>query len=291
MRTSALLFTENGHPMERFARVLKSLQIPGTDLQSIDAAFQARFFQKKAGTNEPLERWDLEKVVVECPEHLLRQQLGDVGFIHKTFPTQKTYEYAAWPGALVTRAAGRFLDLIEAWKSGVRWNQTIVFGGKRTLNPEKENVDQCLQAIVLESDEEYARNSWKGINPETELDMMTWMWHVIDMPPELRRMGATFVDAPMKPPASPEGKPVRPNTEDTILTWLNGEPAPKPGSILVSSGAPYGMAQNEAFWMLLGDKGFTIETFGHCVPSGLGLEVLLREVAGTVNRIRKARKS
>ena len=90
----------------------------------------------------------------------------------------------------------------------------------------------------------------------------------------------------MKPPAKEGGPPVRPTTEDTVLEWLKSNP--KPGPVLLSSGAPYGMAMDEAFWMLLEPHGFTVETFGHAAPD-LPIENLMREVAGTVNRIRRAR--
>lgn len=99
----------------------------------------------------------------------------------------------------------------------------------------------------------------------------------------MRDVRAIFIDAPMKPAPKEGGQPVRPNTEDTILHWLETE-KPEPGSMLVSSGAPYGMAQDEAFQALLGPLGFSIETFGHVAPN-LPIENFMREVAGCVNRI------
>ena len=58
--------------------------------------------------------------------------------------------------------------------------------------------------------------------------------------------------------------------------------------MLVSSGAPYGMAQDEAFWMILAPHKHTVETFGHAAPE-FPVETLMREVAGCVHRIRRAR--
>lgn len=293
MRTSANLFTDNNLPTERLARLLKDLRLPYDTLTKIDDGLQVAFFQKKE-SGEARERWELETVIVECPESTIRSRLAELGFLTKTVPRQKHYDRAAWPGALVTRAAVRLFDLIEAWNSGVRWDEMVVFGGKRALIPEKESVTQCIKALretglITSEDDESFRRQWAWIdNPPTELDMMQWIWYC-SVPTEMAAsIRVNFVDAPIKPPVTEGGAPVRPNTEDTIIAWER-DCSPSPGTMLVSSGAPYGMAQNEAFWMLLGPKEHSIETFGHAVPTGLGLEVILRELAGCVNRIRRAR--
>lgn len=293
MRTSANLFSNDNQPTERFEHLLKNLRLPYGTLEEIDDGLQTAFFQKK-DNGEAKERWELARVTVECPEYKIRDQLGGLGFLFKTQPRQMRYDRAGWPGALVTRAAGRLVDLIQAWQDGIRWNETIVFGGKRALLSDRESRAACINTLqdaphlmagmptselILE---------WDRLGPTTELDLMKWIWACSKVPSELRNVPIVFVDAPMKPSATPGGKEVRPSTEDTITAW-NNQYSPTPGSLLVSSGAPYGMAQNEAFWMLLGPKGHSIETFGHAVPEGLGLEVVLRELAGCVNRIRRAR--
>jgi hypothetical protein len=213
-----------------------------------------------------------------------------------TKPSQKVYDYAAWPGALAPRAAARFFDLAHVWTLPCEWRQTIIFGGKRTLQPEKENYEHCLQAFTGTKEFSHFRKSWENINPQTELDMMRWglntqyiMEASLDHPNRWwTGSNFVFVDAPMKPAAKEGGAPERPNTEDTIVEWLKSNPTP--GSMLVSCGAPYGMAIDEAFRMLLEPRGFTVETFGHAAPD-LPLEVFMREVAGCVHRIRRSRKA
>lgn len=299
MRRSDLLFTSAGRPTEAFAAFLKDVQVPGNDLPSIDDSLQIRFFQKK-DDGKPKERWELAKIVISCSEDRIRQHLAACGFMNKTEPSRRRYKRAAWPGALVVRAAARLSDLVNAWNSGVRWNETVVFAGKRPLQQAKENSVECCKALGIDVDEEteakdYVR-LWDSIRPETELEMMRFLLEAASLensepgalvlPLELLELPVTFVDAPMKPPLQPDGEPVRPTTEDTILAWLEDEP--EPGSMFVSSGAPYGMAQDEAFWMLLEPHGHTVETFGHAAPD-LPIENFMREVAGTVNRIRRAR--
>ena len=146
MRTSAHLFTNENQPTERFACLLRDLRLPNGMLAEIDDGLQAAFFQKK-DNGEAKERWELAQVMIECPEYKIRDQLGGLGFLFKTQPLQTRYDRAGWPGALVTRAAGRLLDLIQAWHNGIRWNETIVFGGKRALLSDKESMTACVNTL------------------------------------------------------------------------------------------------------------------------------------------------
>lgn len=285
MRTSALLFHSEGTiPTDRFAQLLKMIDIPGATLTDIDSALQARFFQKKPGTNEPLERWELEKVTLACPEHEIRGALAHVGFINRVTPTKDRYKRGGWPGALLTRAAVRLSDLIEAWENGIRWDETVIFAGERPLQAEKETYEEACKAIGI-APGGLSQEEWM-VMKKTEGEMMRWMMAWSDLPEDFAELETIFINAPMKPNPS-GGADIRPNSEDPVHLWLKDEP--QPGSMLFSSGAPYCMAQNEAMWMILGPLGHAIETFGHAVPPSLGLEALLREVAGCVNRIRRAR--
>lgn len=285
MYRSILLFSVNiNRPTEEFAHFMSDIQIPGDDLVAIDEALQRRFFQK-GDDGQPLERWELEEVEVSCPRSQFIRHLKLCGFGMETIPSQWEYDRAAWPGALLVRAAGRLNDLLEAWASGVRWRETIVFGGKRPIQQEREDVYQAWYLLGVPNPSRDTPIPFESVGVHTELEMMQWLWEHANMPQKLRQT-AIFVDSPMKPPATPGGQPVRPSTEDTVRAWL--ETNPSPGSLLLSSGAPYGMAQDEALWTMLGSYGHTIETFGHAAPD-LSTEVFMREVAGAVNRIRRAR--
>ncbi len=245
---------------------LHDVQIPGSNIAEIDAALQARFFQK-GPNNQPLERWELQEVEVACPRPRLLRHLRLCGFVDATIPQQWNYKRAGWPGALLPRASVRLQDLIDAWSAGVRWTENVVFGGKRPLQATETSVVGYLA---------------------TEFDMMRAVWHFTKMPDDLRALPVTLIDAPMKPPLKEGGPEIRPNTEDVVVHWLDTE-NPEPGSMLLSSGAPYGMAQDEAFAMLLQPRGHTVETFGHAAPADMPIENFMREVAGAVNRARRAR--
>jgi len=282
VRRSELLFTYHV-PAHRFQKFLNDVGIPGDNLAEINAALQQRFFQKKPGTNEPLERWELGAVKVSCPPARFLRHLKLCGFADATIPQNWDYTYAAWPGALLVRAVARLIDLADAWESGVRWKETIVLGGKRPLQQDKETT----QAAIALMGRYYYPATSRPLG-ETELDMMRWLWANCMLPPGLQDTRVVFVDAPMKPPATPGGQPVRPNTEDTVQEWLKSKPVST--NILLSSGAPYGMAQGEALWRLLVVHGIGVETFGHAAPD-LPPEVFMREVAGTVYQITQSRAS
>lgn len=295
-RRSALLFSGD-KPTPQFADFMGDIGVPGKNLAEINAALQARFFQKNLDGSQK-ERWELEKVQINCPIERIKEHLAACGFMDKTIPAYKNYNYAVWPGGLVVRAAARLGNLADAWNSGVRWEQIIVLGGKRELQKDKENCVDCCKAIRVDL-EVMVCSLWQYLNPQTELDMMRWLWHCVKIPPELKERLTIFVDAPIKPVFDKDGNPVidpktgkqredRPTTEDTVRCWLETS-KPKPGSVLLSSGAPYGMAQDEALWTLLEPHGFTVETFGHAAPD-LPIENFMREVAGCVNRIYRARK-
>ena len=282
MRRSFLLFDSSNRPTEAFANFMRDVEIPGDALTAIDEALQRRFFQK-GPDQQPLERWELKEVEISCPSVRFQRHLQLCGFGKETIPTKWEYDRAAWPGALLVRAISRLNDLCNAWASGVRWTETIVFGGKRPIQAEREAPDDAIFPLCGFAPR--GMGSFKDFGVETELDMMRWLWKQASMPAELQET-AVFVDAPMKPASTSGGDPIRPSTEDTIREWLKSDPLP--GTLLLSSGAPYGMAQDEALWMLLEPQGHTVETFGHGVPD-LSMEVFMREVAGAVNRIRRAR--
>ncbi|MDO8577471.1 MAG: hypothetical protein Q7R55_01220 [Candidatus Wildermuthbacteria bacterium] len=156
-------------------------------------------------------------------------------------------------------------------------------GGKRPLQQDKENVPAAISLLGSY----YYPAATQNLG-ETELDMMRWLWMHYMLPPGLQDTRVVFVDAPMKPPPTPGGQSVRPNTEDTVREWLKSKPTST--DILLSSGAPYGMAQDEALWRLLVGHGIAVETFGHAAPE-FAPEVFMREVAGAVYQITLSRGS
>lgn len=295
MSRSDLLINTDNNATQPFRDFLALVGIEAVGLAEINAALQQRYFKTDSQTGRPLERWEYDGPLFSTVPDDVRDALAACGFVNAEVPRQKEYTYYAWPGALAVRAAARMFDLIDAWKvHGVRCEQLVAFGGKRPLQlesvggkPAVEGLEAILKLLHADHDDPAVLSTIQVHTLGTELQMMEFMWDVActqgDVPQEFKRVPALFVDAPMKQEGE---KQVRPNTEDTILEWLKGDP--KPGSILLSSGAPYSTAQEEAFRMLL-PAGFTVETFGHGVPAELKAVNMFREVAGAVYRIKRNR--
>ena len=297
MRRSDLLFRSDNRPTRAFAAFLTDTGIPGETLDQINEALQNRFIRKVGGV--AVERWEREKVAVGCPWPRFRLHAWRCGFYAQTHPSRDSYDRAGWPGALLPRAAIRLIDLIDAWTAGVRWTENVVFGGKRVIIPARENPKAARENLDLRPLALRSRDEGEGLvladgtKAGDEFGILKWLWGGAQIPAEMRALPTTFVDAPMKPPAVEGGREVRPNTEDPAVHWLASDPAP--GTILISSGAPYGPAQDEAFWMILGPHEHEIETFGHGCPPAMekdqDMDAIMREVAGAVYRIKRARAS
>lgn len=291
MRRSELLFqTDKKKPTTKFRRLLDLLGIPADNIVEINDIMQVRYI-KRADDGRVKERWEEvdDMLFTQMPDPT-KAALADCGFVNSTLPKSPKKVYDFWPGALALRAAARLKDNIALWQAGFRWDQNVVFGGKRALQPDKESYEQCLGHLGVDGSEAL-RDQWDSAPPQTELEMMSFLWDAAGIakliPEEMLLLPTTFVDAPMKAPAKPGGPQERPNTEDTVMTWLEVH-QPAPGSAFLSSGAPYGMAQDEAFQMLLAKHGFDIETFGHGVPADLKAWVMMGEVARTVFRISRS---
>lgn len=287
--SSSILFRMDDTATTQFARFLKDVDVPGNTLAEIDDALQARFFQK----NPDGERWELTKVLAKCPDLKFRRYLQLLGFISAKIPREWFYNRAAWPGDLLSRAALRLIDLADAWKSGVRWNETVMFGGKRLINKERENPTEAMKALGLNEEAlPYLDLTWQQQNPTTELGVMKWLWLVSEVhrkiPEYMCKRTVTFVDAPMKPPIKNGGPEACPDIEDTILHWLEKD-MPHSGSMLVSCGAPYNMAIGEAFEMHLHPRAHIVDVFGRGAFSATAAEQFMREIAEAVHRIRRHR--
>jgi hypothetical protein len=272
---SFTLFDRDNRPTADLLTALAALGIGATTLPDIDDALQFKFFQK-AG-QKPLERWELKPIDGLPDVATVRSLLSPLGFITQTEPRKRQYLYAVWPGALLPRVGVRLQDLIRVWEAGVRWDVTVVHAGKRALMPDKESPVISKQLGFTTSDA-----ITYPTDVQTEFDQMGWLYrNMSNLPVGLQKTDWQFINCP------PNGDK-RPSTEDVTRHWLKDQP--KPGSLLVSSGAPYGMAQGFAFDLFMSeDDGWTIDVFGHEAPTTLTSELFCRELAGSVNRLRKIR--
>jgi len=295
MRRSNWLFHSNDSPTKGFSALLEAIKVPGDTLADIDAALQARFFPKTAaGTN--VERWQLPPVDVGgCSLEDFQRHLATIEYWNATKPTMQRYIYGAVPGAAAVRVVGRMDDLITAWDQGVRWEETLLFGGERPLDEKIDGLVKFQEAFAVFGGFDPADFSRLGDEfPKTEWGMMRLCWDVLHrmgrVPRDLFEIRTVFVNAPMKPGKTPDAPLQRPQTEDPLIEWLANDD-PEPGSMLVSCGTPYATSMSIAFESVLGRVGFSeIDFFGHGTPETLGPEVIMREIAGAVHRYAELRR-
>jgi hypothetical protein len=174
--------------------------------------------------------------------------LDSMGMFETQWASGKHYDYALVLGALHGSVEMRINHIVEEWKRGTRFDQVVFLTGQRPLHLEKEKEFLSLK---------------------NETAMMIHVWETTSMPPELRAVPLTIVDAPPLPLRG------RPTTESTVYEWL--ELSPSPGTILMVSSQPYVGYQRAVLNTLL--PLFEIEGVGQEGGRTLPISVLLDTLA------------
>lgn len=180
--------------------------------------------------------------------------LDSMGMFETKWANEKHYDYALVLGALHGAVEMRIHHIVEEWKRGIRFDNVVFLTGQRPLHLEKEKEFLFLK---------------------NETAMMVHVWETTEMPPELRAIPLTIVDAPSLPLRG------RPTTESTVYAWL--ELSPKPGSILMVSSQPYIRYQRAVLNTLI--PSFEIEGVGRegerTLPISILLDTLGKEICWT----------
>jgi hypothetical protein len=112
----------------------------------------------------------------------------------------------------------RFQYLKTLWEEGVRFKQIVWLTGDRML-------DARIDALTERC--------------STEYEAARIIWQEANLPEAMRTLDVTFIKAPMKRVGL---SLQRPNTQDTVIAWLQTNP--KPGTALFVSNQPYCCYQN-----------------------------------------------
>lgn len=240
--------TEDGKPTEPLRKllVLSDLYHPSDRLAEIVQKTQKNWIKVLQGKNGK-ERVDMldsqdEVKIRESVEAIARE----IGLFDARKPALRHYTYAVCHGAFLDGVKGRVAELVEAWNDGIRFDSLVFLTGERYLR--KEEQDALSKLIVTES---FA----SGTPYETEYDMCKLVWERVQVPEEMRNALAgkvVFVNA-----KRPEGQE-RPNTKDTITTWL-AEYHPQPGTVLAFSYPMIWTYQQVAGAQILG-KEYPLDT-------------------------------
>ncbi len=141
------------------------------------------------------ERWEMSELSAEQRAFVL-----EWGKQHDLFaewkPTLSSYDAALVLGATTCRMQMRLDYLKELCNEGVRFGEIVWLTGERPLD---HRIDRPLEGCATES------------------DAARFIWQTTDLPEEMRQLPVLFVAVPMF-----ESR--RPNTEDTIVAWLEMQP-------------------------------------------------------------------
>lgn len=195
------------------------------------------------------ERWEFDQRYEE-----MRPQVWplfeEMGLLEEIDPTKTHYTYALVHGALLERVRDRINHLTKLWNKGIRFEKIVFLTGERSLLA----TEQVAEGL------------------KTEREMVEWVYWHSDCPKEIPVL---FVNAPAKKRS--DGTIVgRPQTPDTLLSWL--QTAPAPGSCLAISNQPYVLYQHAILSRLLPEE-FEAETVGPSAQGNLPVALLLDTIA------------
>lgn len=188
----------------------------------------------------------------------LQAALRDVGMNPDIKPTQKYYDHLLLHGSMEDVVTGRIDSLKKLWDEGVRFGAIYLLGSERPLN-----------AVFEPSANKGAKTEMQMIEAHTFEKQKSW-------PPAMQSVPVISVNTLN----GPNGE--RANTRDTILSWLNAEPKPKPGSVLAVSNQPYVHYQDAAARSAL-PAGFTLETVGAAAEKDCKISICIDSLAREID--------
>lgn len=155
------------------------------------------------------ERWEVTELSPD-QRHFVLNWATEQGLYTRWKPALTSYDKALILGATTSRMQMRLDHLVQLWNEGIRFDQIVWLTGDRPLDSRVDaHLDRC----------------------SNESEAARLLWEETPLPDEMRALPVVFVAVPMKK----EGK--RPNTEDTIIAWL--QVAPTPCKALFISDQPF----------------------------------------------------
>lgn len=154
------------------------------------------------------ERWEMTELSSEKRAFVL-QWAEEQKFLSSWHPLYPTYDYAVILGSATSRMEKRLAYLQKVWEEGTRFKEIFWLTGDRPLDKRIDGLtDRCAN--------------------ETEAAHI--LWEETDLPKEMRDLPVHFIALPMNGQR-------RPNTEDTIIAWV--EKVTQPCTALFFSDQPF----------------------------------------------------
>lgn len=268
----AELIDSDGQPVRLVKELLRLTNIKhdGT-LDSIVAQTQ-RSQQDGGWLRAPgKERWEVAEVSFGERTTEIVSYIRALGCCDEVRPTKKQYRYALIFGATVSRVYDRLVYLQELMEQGVSFDELVLLGGKRQLDPQIESAELVGHCISGGSE------SSKLVLPTTEGAMMQYLFEHSTALAFMRSVHprAQLVDAPMI--KNPDGSERRPTTGDTIMAWLATNP--EPGDCVLVSNNPYIGYQDSVARTYITKKPWVIETVGRAASAQERMSMYLDTMA------------
>jgi hypothetical protein len=192
---------ERGIDPTALSQLTLALGIPADE--DVIAATQKRWLR-----NAGHERWEQTELSQQQRKVVL-QWASEQGLYTAWKPASKTYDKALILGATTGLMRTRLDYLKQLWDEGVRFDEIVWLLGDRPLDKRVDGMtDRC----------------------KTESESAHFIWQEAELPEEMRNLSVIFVEVPMNGLK-------RPNTQDTIVAWL--EAAPEPCKALFVSDQPF----------------------------------------------------
>ena len=213
------------------------------------------------------ERWQLPDIKIDrATEAKAISLLREIGLIDGLTPSQKEFDYILLLGATVPRMQQRLEHLARLWQSGVRYKQLVFLTGQRPLTPEIDKVDELIANTS-------GHLATKDSRPATESEAAVMLFQSTPLMPDMRAVPVVFVDSPRQ---WNQTYWQRPNTRDTLKTWMRRNP--RAGSVLVMSEQPSAHYQQEVVRQELPET-FSVDIAARAAASGTRLAILLDALA------------
>jgi len=224
---------------------------------------------RKPGT----ERWQIEdKEQYKAHTPAIMQCFDQLNMCASIQPHKKKYDYALLLGATVNTVQSRLAYLCELWRSGIRFDELVMLGSDRPLDPSLESIEILTKApgmgLTIKKD-------WEMTTvPRTESEMIDMVINRVELPAGFATIKITLINTP-NIETSP-GVFRRARTGDTIKTWANTNPTP--GSVLAISNQPYVGYQNACIQTYI-PQSFEAETVGKQAAQEEKLSILFDTLA------------
>lgn len=240
-------------PSKNLLALLELLQISHDESLGDIVAKTQKTWLRPAG----VERFHMQDFYINKKE-MVTPLLHALGLINTVMPTKKHYSYALIHGATIKSVRGRIAFLVNLYKQGVHFDTIVLLSGQRMLDPIIENINELCNnnQTILPIQANWQCPASENM-PKTEVAMMQFIFEQADLPIEMKNCKLVIIDA--KQQKNKDGSFRRPNTEDTINTWLAKNPIP--GDCLAISHQPFIGYQDSIANTCL-PSTFPIETVG-----------------------------